>query len=92
MLDSNIYIDTPRKYGTKSGKWSHMICENTEKLHLYAKFLTISRSRYENKKGKGRPHYDIKSGKEFDSAVLSGAEEVSSKEIVKLLQQWNNGI
>jgi len=69
-----------------------MICENTEKLHLYAKFLTISRSRYENKKGKGRPHYDIKSGKEFDSAVLSGAEEVSSKEIVKLLQQWNNGI
>lgn len=91
-MDSDIYIDTPRKYETKSGKWSHMICENPEKLHLFAKFLTISRSRYENKKGKGRPHYDIKSGKEFDSALLSGAKEVSSKEIVKLLKKLNNGI
>jgi len=44
------------------------------------------------KKEKGRPHYDIKSGKEFDSALLSGAKEVSSKEIVKLLKKLNNGI
>ncbi|MDG1949256.1 MAG: DUF4031 domain-containing protein [bacterium] len=88
MSNSRIYIDAPRTYGNNKTKWSHMISEDLEHLHLFAKFLTIPRSRFENKKGKGRPHYDIRED-EYSTAVDNGAVQVSSRQIVKLLQQWN---
>jgi hypothetical protein len=82
-----IYIDTPRYYGKSRQRWSHMISDNLEYLHVFAEGLGIPKSRFENKKGKYRPHYDIRGHEEFEIAILKGAKLVSSKEILQILKE-----
>lgn len=85
---NKIYIDTPREWPGKSGKWSHMICESTDVLHRFASNIGVKRHRFENKKGRNQPHYDLKE-EELQKALDAGAVTVSSKEIVKLLKEWH---
>ena len=82
-----IYIDTPRHYGKSKFRWSHMISDNLEYLHVFAEGLGIPKSRFENKTGKYRPHYDIRGHEEFEIALLKGAKLVSSKEIIAILKE-----
>lgn len=67
-------------------KMSHMIAESLEELHQMAHDLGIDQKHFQNKPGK--PHYDIcKQNKR--KAIALGAVEVSDKQLVKMLKQWN---
>ena len=77
-----VYLDFPRKDG-----YSHLISDTIPNLHEFAKSIDVKRCWFENKRGKKRPHYDIK-GEAINKAIELGAIQVSSKEIIKLLKKY----
>lgn len=75
-----ILIDTPRK---KDG-YCHMVSDSIEELHEFAESINVKRCWFENKRGKNRPHYDIR-GYTVLKALRAGAKQVSSKKVVEFL-------
>ncbi|QKZ24971.1 DUF4031 domain-containing protein [Streptomyces chartreusis] len=60
--------------------WSHLVSDlSYDELHMFAEKLGVPRRAFE------RDHYDIPSHRYAD-AVRAGAMEVSSREVVRLLQ------
>lgn len=60
--------------------WSHLVSDvSYDELHVFADELGVPRRAFE------RDHYDIPSHRYAD-AVRAGAMEVSSREVVRLLQ------
>ncbi|MBT1094883.1 DUF4031 domain-containing protein [Streptomyces sp. Tu102] len=60
--------------------WSHLVSDlSYDELHTFAEKLGVPRRAFE------RDHYDIPSHRYAD-AVRAGAVEVSSREVVRLLQ------
>ncbi|QWA26263.1 DUF4031 domain-containing protein [Streptomyces sp. JCM17656] len=60
--------------------WSHLVSDvSYDELHTFAEKLGVPRRAFE------RDHYDIPSHRYAD-AVRAGALEVSSREVVRLLQ------
>lgn len=76
-----IYIDTPMN------GWSHMISDDIEELHDFATKIGIGRHYFENKKGKNRPHYDVRTKRFYKKCVDAGAIEVTRKELFLKLKK-----
>ncbi|MET8632444.1 DUF4031 domain-containing protein [Streptomyces sp. NPDC004096] len=73
-----IYIDPPSWPG-HGRMWSHLISDvSYDELHAFAEKLDVPRRAFE------RDHYDLPSHRYAD-AVLAGAVEVRSREVVRLL-------
>lgn len=77
-----VLIDTPR---TKDGG-CHMVTSSISELHEFAELIGVKRCWYENKRGKNRPHYDIK-GDSITKAIDNGAIKVSRKELFMFLKE-----
>ncbi|MGP4088902.1 DUF4031 domain-containing protein [Streptomyces sp. KR55] len=74
-----VYIDPPAWPG-HGRMWSHLISDvSYDELHKFAEELGAPRRAFE------RDHYDIPSHR-YAEAVRAGAVEVSSREVVRLLQ------
>ena len=74
-----IYIDPPTWPG-HGRMWSLLVSDvSYDELHVFADELGVPRRAFE------RDHYDIPSHRYAD-AVRAGAMEVSSREVVRLLQ------
>lgn len=76
-----ILIDTQRKDG-----YCHMVGTTIEELHEFAESIGVKRCWYSNKKGKNRPHYDIK-GYQITKALRNGAELVSRRILREFLTE-----
>lgn len=73
-----IYIDPPTWPG-HGRLWSHLISDTTfEELHTFAASIGLPRRAFE------RDHYDV-IAERYETAVAAGAEQVSSRQIVRLL-------
>ncbi|MGO1972442.1 MAG: DUF4031 domain-containing protein [Propionibacteriaceae bacterium] len=73
-----IYIDPPTWPG-HGRLWSHLISDTAfEELHTFAASIGLPRRAFE------RDHYDV-IAERYTSAVAAGAQQVSSREIVRLL-------
>ncbi|MFH8800384.1 DUF4031 domain-containing protein [Streptomyces sp. NPDC017936] len=73
-----IYIDPPQWPG-HGRMWSHLVSDvSYDELHLFAQELGVPGRAFE------RDHYDLPAHRYAD-AVLAGAVEVSSREVVRLL-------
>ncbi|MEU9986212.1 DUF4031 domain-containing protein [Streptomyces sp. NPDC007971] len=74
-----LYIDPPTWPG-HGRMWSHLVSDASyAELHLFAEELGVPRRAFE------RDHYDLPSHRYAD-AVAAGAVQVSSREVVRLLQ------
>ena len=76
-----ILIDTPNN---ANGGYSHLVADTIENLHMFAGQIGLKKHWFENKKGKNRPHYDIR-GNLIKKALENGAKQVSRRELVKFL-------
>ena len=73
-----VYIDPPTWPG-HGRMWSHLVSDTSfEELHSFAEGLGVPRRAFE------RDHYDIPAHRYAD-VVAAGAVEVSSREVVRLL-------
>jgi hypothetical protein len=77
-----VLIDTPRK----KDKGCHMVATSILELHEFAIGIGVKRWYYENKRGKKRPHYDIK-GSTIQKAIDAGAILVERRELLKFLKE-----
>lgn len=75
-----VLIDFPNK------GWCHLVADTIPYLHKFAEEIGLNKCWFENKREKNRPHYDVK-GDMIQKAIENGAEQVSSKEIVKFLKE-----
>jgi hypothetical protein len=75
-----ILIDHPTR------GWCHLVSDTIPNLHSFAQTIGLKRHWFENKRGKNRPHYDIR-GQMIQRAINAGAKQVSSKEIVVFLKK-----
>lgn len=73
-----ILIDKP-----KNG-WCHLVGDTIPNLHEFAKSVNIKKCWFENKRGKNRPHYDVREIR-LQEMLDAGAKLVSSKEVVEFL-------
>lgn len=76
-----ILIDNP-----KNG-WCHLVGDTIPNLHKFAESVGIKRCWFENKRGKNRPHYDVRE-KRLQEMIDAGAKLVSSKEVVEFLIEY----
>ena len=79
-IKARVLIDLPKK------GWSHMVSDNIPFLHKFAEEIGIKKCWYENKRGKKRPHYDVREGKVAD-AIENGALLVDSRYIIEFLKE-----
>lgn len=72
-----VYIDTPK------GGWSHLVASSIEELHEFMRNSGVKK-RFENKRGKNQPHYDIR-GEEYQIVINKGAIPITRKELLLFL-------
>jgi len=77
-----VLVDTARKDG-----YCHMVASSIEELHEFAESIGVKRCWYCNKRGKKRPHYDIK-GEQIQKALDAGAELVPRQQLRKFLKKY----
>lgn len=75
-----IRIDNPNGEG-----WCHMVADTIKELHEFAGRMIISKSYYQNKRGKNQPHYDIRNWK-AEECLAFGAVRVKRKELFQFLK------
>lgn len=75
-----VLIDFPRN------GWCHLVADTIPLLHQFAQEIGLNKCWFENKKGKNRPHYDVK-GDMIVKAIENGAIQVRSCEIVNFLEK-----
>ena len=80
-----ILLDPPRAYSNKSGKWSHLVCNDIKVLHAFAEKIGLNKCWFQNKKGKSQPHYDLRESL-YNSAIQNGAIQVSRRELLLFLK------
>ena len=78
--DNIVLIDFPKK------GWCHLVADTIPFLHKFAEEIGLKKHWYENKRGKCRPHYDVK-GDMIQKAIENGALQVNSREIIKFLEE-----
>jgi thiol-disulfide isomerase/thioredoxin len=78
-LNGVVLIDFPRM------GWCHLVADTIPLLHQFAEEIGLNRCWFENKKGKNRPHYDVK-GSMIQRAIDNGAIQVRSCDIVNFLK------
>ena len=72
-----IYID----------KAGHLVTDsNLEELHEFAEKIGLKQEWFQNTQNKNHPHYDLTTQNMIEKAIENGANLVSSKEIVCILQ------
>lgn len=76
-----ILIDPPGSDG-----WSHLVGSSIKDLHDFAEKIGLNKCWFSNKRGKNRPHYDLK-GEMIDRTIQNGARQVNSRQIVEFLKQ-----
>ena len=77
----SVYVDDLRDW--PNGKWCHMTADSVDELHAMADKIGLKRFWFQ---GRNIPHYDLRPSKR-QAALLAGAVEVSSKEMVKKARQ-----
>lgn len=79
-----IYVDQA-KWKKPNGRknYAHMVADTIEELHQFA--TTIGVKRHFFHRG-DKPHYDITESQR-ETAMLNGAVEVTSRDVVKLLHR-----
>lgn len=75
---SKVYIDTPTAYNHR-GKFSHMMSEDINALHILANRIGVKKCWFENKRGMNRPHYDVKVDY-YEAALAAGAIPLTLRE------------
>lgn len=63
-----------------------MVGDTIENLHKFAKQIGLKRYWFQNKRGKNRPHYDVK-GEYIDKALRNGAKLVTRRELLNFLKE-----
>ena len=63
-----------------------MVADSLEELHSFAEKIGLKRHFFEGVR-KGHPHYDLTNKAIMSKAIENGAEEVSSKKILKISQK-----
>jgi len=80
-----IYVDEPiyARAGVKKPRtlYAHMVADTFSELHEFAAKIGVRRHFFH--KSKAAHHYDI-NGTQWYKAIIAGAKQVSSKEIVKI--------
>jgi hypothetical protein len=66
--------------------WCHLVADNIESLHEFAKKIDVKRCWFHNKRRAKRPHYDIREAK-LKLALDNGAKLVTSFEVVLFLKK-----
>jgi len=77
-----VLVDEPRN------GWSHMTAPTVVELHRFAKASGLPKSRFENKRGKSRPHYDVRED-ELPTVLALGAVPVDRREFVLSIRRWH---
>lgn len=72
-----VIFDEPRKWGKNVHKWSHLVAQDIETLHIFADKLGFKRTWFQVSNS-GIPHYDIKTASKRELAKKLGAIEVKS--------------
>ena len=80
MDKGEVLIDFPRN------GWAHMVADSIPLLHKFAEEINIKKCWFENKRGKKRPHYDVRERRIAD-AIENGALLVDSRDIIKFLKE-----
>jgi len=80
-FSGKVLIDFPSNAG-----WSHLVADSIPLLHKFAERMGVKKCWYENKRGKKRPHYDIREARVCD-AVEAGALLVDSRDLMKFLKE-----
>ncbi|MFF4772320.1 DUF4031 domain-containing protein [Microtetraspora fusca] len=76
----SVLIDRPNWPGPRGLLWSHLVSDHSyEELHGFARLLGVPPRAFD------RDHYDVPETV-YDHAVLLGAEQVSSRELVSRLR------
>lgn len=78
-----ILFDTPN---AANGGYSHLVADTIDNLHGFAQEIGLKRHNFENKRGKNRPHYDMR-GDAIEKAKEHGAKLVTRKELLLFLKQ-----
>ena len=68
----------------------HMIADTEDELHEFARRLKLKRSWYQDK-GK-YPHYDLTTKRKRNKAVILGAKQVTSRQIIKISKKLKGEI
>lgn len=70
----------------------HIISDSgLQELHWFAERAGIGRWWFENKLGKNHPHYDRPKFITTNQLIIRGAKYATTRHIVKILKQINNG-
>jgi hypothetical protein len=77
-----VYVDDLFEYPGK-GRWCHMVSTDLEELHAMAARIGLRREWFQNHPR--HPHYDLRPFSR-SLAVMHGAVEVSSEEIVRIIK------
>jgi hypothetical protein len=81
----SVYVDPLRDWGWKLGPSCHLIADNNEELHQFAKALGLRRSWFQA--SASGPHYDIVASKRL-LAVKLGAIELDDRPFHAILGRW----
>jgi len=77
-----VYVDELRRvrYGRGGNRlWCHMVADTLDELHAMARKIGMNRRWFQNRSA--YPHYDLTPSRR-GRAILSGAKETTSREIV----------
>lgn len=76
-----IVVDKTGRHG-----FSHMAGDTIENLHSFARKIGVRKCWYHNRKGKNRPHYDIRPD-DFNAAVKHGAKVVTGQQLIAFIKK-----
>ena len=80
-----IYVDEPiyARAGVKNPRtlYAHMVADSFSELHAFAAQIGIRKHFFH--KAKSAHHYDI-NGTQWYKAIIAGAKQVTSKELLKI--------
>lgn len=86
MFEENFIFDTPMLHAD-GNHWSHLAAKDIDSLHEFAVRIGLKKEYFQDKPG--RPHYDIKSEKFRQRALLLGAKMVNRPYLVDFLKHYN---
>ena len=79
----SVYVDRLRDWGWRLGPSCHLIADDLDELHTFARSIGMKRSWFQTKSG---PHYDLTASRRAD-AVVNGAIELDNREFIAVLRR-----